>query len=251
MCALSLQPRKPSVARASVSQYGDFKRIVVRSVCLQPRSRAKQDVLCLGLYELAAVDEFKGHTGSEAVGSNGEIWCLAHQILPVSDWGWQLRAPATGWTPPGLTCTFGCHGYYWQVLGDVVALITIYKANVNKKKNLKVHSTDFKHEVQFTRPEKCFIACENSGSMSLVAMEGVLSSPREKTWWGYCGDMWVISVFAWDYKFIKEDVSHKNWRCRVWKIGIVYLPARYGLINDFFCCIMGNVGLWGMIQTRK
>lgn len=136
--------------------------------------------MCLGLYKLAAVDGFKGHTGWEAVGSNGVIWCLAHQILPVSDWGWQLRAPATGRTPSGLTCTFGCHGYYCQVVVVcmvvvfyVVALIMKYKANINEKKEyLKMHSTDFK-EVRFTCHEQCFIACENSCLMSSVAMEGV------------------------------------------------------------------------------
>lgn len=56
---------------------------------------------------LATVVGFKGQTGA-AVTSNGEIGCLAHQMLPVSDEGWQLRAPATGRTPPGLMSSFGC-----------------------------------------------------------------------------------------------------------------------------------------------
>lgn len=154
MCAHSLQPWKLPVARASSMQCGCIKRIALCSVGRGPgRLRRVQ-----ASRSLATVNEFKGQRGWEAVRSNWEIWCLAHEILPVFDLGWQLSATATGQTSSGLMCTFGCHDYYSQLC--VESMFFFLRAIKPQLMFIlrEVHSTDFTHKVQLTCPEEYFTA---------------------------------------------------------------------------------------------
>lgn len=81
--------------------------------------------------------------------------------------------PATGWTPSGLTCTFGCHVYDRQVGVRSVFLYlgALIMDHINEK-YLKMHATDLKR-VQLSCHEQRFAAGKNGCVISLDAEEGL------------------------------------------------------------------------------